>query len=307
MGQPFYLLRSGRTSLGYGRNTYLRGISISPMRLQNPDGINELWREPDALRVPPFRIMGDLYYVGNRDVSSHLLTSDEGHILIDTGFATTVPLLVESVRSLGFSERDIELILNTHGHEDHAGGNRRMIEATGAENAIGRRDVETVEEGTEMTCGYYIYGVESFETYEVDMALDGGEEFIRGDNRVRVHNTPGHTPGTCSYEIPLGHEGEELTGFLFGGPGQWTFRRRNRSQGYEGDMDDYRRTLDYLKGIDVDVPLGAHPDQSRTFEKHEAALSGSETNPFIDPDHWERFIGRLEENFRLVLEEWRDA
>lgn len=274
------------------------------MREQNPMGVNDAWRHPDRLRVPAFRMIGNIYYVGNLDVSSHLIASDEGHILIDTGFATTVQLLIESIRSLGFSEKDVKLILNTHGHEDHAGGNRRMIEATGAKSAIHRRDVETVETGTELTCGYYIYGVEEFETYDVDIPLKGGEEFRSGDAVVKIHHTPGHTPGTSSLEIPIQHHGRKLKAFLFGGPGQWTFQKIHRIQGYDGDMEDYARTLSYLKNIDVDIPLGAHPGQNRTFEKYKAMKTDPEApNPFIDPDHWTKFLQQLQDNLDSVRSE----
>ncbi len=264
------------------------------------DDINTVWRDPERLRAPAFNIIGNLYYVGNRDVSSHLLASDQGHILIDTGFSSTVPLLLDSIRYLGFEEQDIELIVNTHAHEDHAGGNRRMLEATGARSAIGRRDVKTVEAGTELTCGHYMYGVEHFDTYHVDIPLEGGEEFQFGDSVLRVHSTPGHTPGTCSYEIPVNYRGRELTAFLFGGPGQWTFQREHRCQGYEGDMEDYARSLDYLSGIEVDVPLGAHPGQNRALDKHRKMKSCSGENPFIDPGHWPRFLSGLVESFDSV-------
>jgi metallo-beta-lactamase class B len=272
------------------------------MRPQNPDGINEAWRDPEKLRIPPFWMIGGIHYVGNLDVSSHLISTQEGLVLIDTGFATTAGLLIESIRGLGFSERDVELILITHGHEDHAGGARRMKEATGAPVAIHAGDVETVEHGTELTCGYYVYGVEAFETFEVDRVLRGGEVLEMGNVEIRVHHTPGHTPGCCSYEIPAVDRDGSLRAFLFGGPGQWTFRRSNRSQGYEGDMNDYAETLDYLERFEVHVPLGAHPGQTRTLEKRQsAAEKGYSPNPFIDPDHWPRFLGDLRGRFESLL------
>ncbi len=267
------------------------------MRLQNPAGLHEKWRYPNDLKAPAFRMIGNIHYVGNLDVSSHLIAGSQGHVLIDTGFATTVPLLLESIRSLGFHERDIELILITHGHVDHAGGARRMAQATGAPVALHRRDVQTVETGSELTCAYFTYGIEDFETFKVDRVLRGGETLRLGDVIVRVHHTPGHTPGVCSYEIPVEHGGKRLTACLFGGPGQWTFKKENRSQGYEGDLAEYRRSLDYLQGMKVDIPLGAHPGQVRTFQKYEAMKSNPRgQNPFIDPGHWPSFLGRLREN-----------
>jgi metallo-beta-lactamase class B len=275
------------------------------MRPQNPAGISEAWRKPELLKAPAFWIIDGIYYVGNLDVSCHLIETGDGLVLIDTGFATTASLVEESLHSLGLNPREIRLILITHGHEDHAGGARRLKEATGAPVSIHERDLPTVEKGTELTCGYYTYGVEEFETFEVDAPLKGGEVLAFGDTEIRVHHTPGHTPGCCSYEIPVLHEGKSLVAFLFGGPGQWTFLPENRSQGYDGDMDEYGETLDFLERVRVDIPLGAHPGQNRTFKKHEIAESRpGEPNPFIDPGQWSSFIGRLRENFEAKLAMW---
>ncbi|MBU7003976.1 MAG: MBL fold metallo-hydrolase [Theionarchaea archaeon] len=265
--------------------------------------VNESWRNPEGLRAPAFKMIDPIYYVGNLDVSCHLIETVEGLVLIDTTFANTAHLVLDSIGSLGFDATDIVRILITHGHEDHAGGVRRILEATGASVSIHERDVDTVEKGTELTCGYYVYGVEEFETFVVNEPLVGGEVLEFGNVAIKVHHTPGHTPGCCSYEIPIEHEGERLTAFLFGGPGQWTFRPEDRVQGYPGDMDEYRRTLEFLGSIEVDVPLGAHPGQTRTMEKMAMAQSNpGGPNPFIDPGHWPTFIGSLRERY-MALEQ----
>jgi len=264
------------------------------LKLSNPDGVNQQWKHPEELRVPAFRMIENIYYVGNLNVSSHLIAGRAGHVLIDTGFATTVPLLAQSIRQLGFKERDVRLILITHGHVDHAGGARRMAKITGAPVAVHRRDLRTVETGSELTCAYYIYGIEDSEPFKVDRVLEGGETLRVGNIVVKVHHTPGHTPGVCSYEIPLQHEGRKLTACIFGGPGQWTFKQENRGQGYDGDVEEYSRSLDALERIKVDIPLGAHPNQTRTFQKYEMLRSNpAGPNPFIDPDHWPAYIGKL--------------
>ena len=70
----------------------------------------------------PFRVIGNIHYVGASDVSSFLITTCDGHILIDSGFETTVPMIRESVRKLGYRFEDIKILLNSHAHLDHAGG-----------------------------------------------------------------------------------------------------------------------------------------------------------------------------------------
>ena len=100
---------------------------------------------PWKYHVKPFRIIGNLYYVGNGDVSSHLIDTDRGLILLDTAFPQTVYLLLESVRRLGFNPDDIRYILHCHGHYDHFGGTRALVELTGAKAALGADDIEILE------------------------------------------------------------------------------------------------------------------------------------------------------------------
>jgi len=268
------------------------------MSRQQRANVNRTWSRPEQLRAPAFRIIGNIYYVGNQGVSCHLVTSDEGHLLIDTAFATTVPLLLESIQAMGFDPGDIRLILHTHGHVDHVGGTRRMVEATGAKTALHRLDIERVEKGTPLTCAYYVYGIEDFETFSVDLPLEGGEVFEVGGTTIHVHHTPGHTPGVCTFELKVPCQGHSVTAGLFGGPGQWTFEKAHRSQGYPGDIAAYGRTLEYLKTLWVDVPLGSHPDHNRTFQKWEALKSGPEVNPFVDPLGWKASIEARERLFQ---------
>jgi metallo-beta-lactamase class B len=263
------------------------------------------WARPlEQLRAPAFRIIGNIYYVGNREVSCYLMTSNDGHILIDTAFANTVPLLLDSIQLLGFNPKDIWLILHTHGHVDHTGGTRRTVETTGAETALHRGDVETVEQGTPLTGAYYVYGIEGYETFSVDRPLEGGEVFEVGGTAIRVHHTPGHTPGVVTYEMKVPYKGDTMTAALFGGAGQWTFEPANRSQGYPGDIGDYGRTLEFLKTLEVDVPLGSHPDHTRLFEKWIASWKTPRPeDPFLDPTGWRAEIEKREQSFRKCAEQ----
>jgi metallo-beta-lactamase class B len=261
------------------------------------------WARPlEQLRAPAFQIIGNIYYVGNREVSCYLVTSDDGHLLIDTAFANTVPLLLESIQSLGFNATDIWLILHTHGHVDHTGGTRRMVEATGAETALHHGDVEMVEQGTARTGAYYVYGIDSYETFYVDRPLAGGEVFEVGRTSIQVHHTPGHTQGVVTYEMKVPHAGGTVTAALFGGAGQWTFEPADRSQGYPGDIKDYGETLDFLKTLKVDVPLGSHPDHARILEKWIASWKMPQPeDAFLDPECWKAEIEKREQSFRKLV------
>lgn len=259
------------------------------------------WREPWKLRVEPFSIADSLHYVGNRDVSCHLITTEDGALLIDTGFAETSYLLVDSLRAIGVPPGDVVTIIHTHGHVDHCGATRRMKELTGATVAMGELDIETVERGSPLTCAEYHYGMPYFETFGVDRALRHGDVLDVGGVSIRCHHTPGHTAGTMSFTFDVEVDGRMVTAGLFGGPGLWTMTDQHRAaQGYPGNREDFRRSLDYLKTLEVDLWLGAHPGQNDTFGKRDRLGTGEKPNPFIDPTGWKRFIESIEGAFRRL-------
>ena len=262
------------------------------------------WQQPWTLEAPAFAIADSLFYVGNSNVSCHLLRTQEALVLIDTAFAQTTYLLTESIRSLGFAPVDIDLIIHSHGHVDHCGATRRMKELSGAESALGEQDVQTVEVGTKFTCAQRLYGIPDFETFTVERPLRHGDTMDLGDTVIECHHTPGHTPGVITYTFDVEVDGYRLTAGMFGGPGLWTLTDEHREdQGYPENRDDFARSLAYLKTLDVDLWLGAHPNQNDTFAKHERLAAGEQPNPFIDPAGWRQFITNIEVSFHKLLEQ----
>jgi len=256
------------------------------------------WQKPWDVRVPPIAITDGLCFVGNDDVSSHLIETGEGLILIDTAFAETTYLLTESIRAAGADPADIKIILHCHGHVDHCGATRRLKEFTGATTMMGEADVETVEQGTPLTCAEYWYGMHGFETFTVDRPLKHMDTVELGGVTITCHDTPGHTAGTMTFTFELPVDGEQRLVGLFGGPGLWTMRDEHREkQGYPGSREDFAKTLAYLKTLDVQLWLGAHPGQCNTFQKAERLAKGEKPNPFIDPTGWKRFIAQQEAAF----------
>lgn len=265
-----------------------------------------LRKEPWRLRAPAFAVADNLYYIGNRNVSCHLLNTEAGLVLIDTAFARTTYLLTESIRSLGMNPSGIELILLTHGHVDHCGAARRIKELSGAVIALGEKDVKTVERGSALTCAEYAYGIIEFETFKVDRVLGHGEVIDFGGTAIRCHHTPGHTPGVMSFTFEVTVNGKRRTAGIFGGPGLWTLEDKHRAeQGYAENRKDMAESLKYLKTLSVEVWLGAHPGLNRTFEKHELSKTGKTLNPFVDPAGWKRSLEEIELNLKRLCEERR--
>ena len=252
---------------------------------------------PWEYAVEPFRIAGDLYYMGNRDVSSHLIDSGAGLILLDTTYPQTVYLLLESIRRLGFNPDDIAYILHHHGHYDHFGGTRAIVELTGAKTCLGAADIEVLETRPELSWGPE-YGVAFCETFAVDIPLNDGDVISLGNTSVTCVATPGHTPGAMSFFFDVEEGGRTYTAASHGGPGLNTLTDEYLAKyGLPASRrQDYLASLQRLGKRHVDIFIGCHPGQSDTLEKR-AAMTPIH-NPFIDPQAWPRFLSGLERKAR---------
>ncbi len=238
-----------------------------------------------------FRMIDDIYYVGIESVSSHLFTSSEGHILLDTCFPDSGPDIIQHITQLGFDPTDVKYILITHAHIDHLGSARYMAEVTGAKVCIGVDDVETAEEGRPT-----MRGLDPTEPFKVDVPLKEGDLISVGDKEIHVHHTPGHTPGCSSFSFKIRDNGEQYDGYLFGGPGVNVFRPEDLKRGeYGGTIEDFWNTLDRLQAMSPDVWLGAHPGQNKTFDKRDRLAQGETPNPFVDPEGWKAYITAIRE------------
>jgi len=253
----------------------------------------EICTHPWKFAVEPFRIAGNLYYVGNRDVSSHLIDTGEGLILLDTAFPQTVYLLLESVRRLGFDPDDIRYILHSHAHYDHFGGTRAIVELTGAETFLGADDVEVLTQRPELSWGPQ-YDVAFCETFEVDHPQADGDVVTLGDVRIRCVLTPGHTPGAISWMLDVVEDGRTVRVGFHGGPGLNTLSDEylRRYDLPVSHRDDYMRSLERLKAEPVDIFLGIHPGQSNTLGRQASRAAG--VNPFVDAAAWPKFLAALE-------------
>lgn len=224
---------------------------------------------------PAFRMIDDIYYVGG-SVGSFLITSEEGHILIDTVYPEYGSFILKGILDLGFSPRDIKYIAITHAHFDHTGSAMMLAEATGAQVCIGEVDREAAEKGSERQ-----------PPIKIDKSFTDGDVIAVGDKEIRVYHTPGHTAGNISFGFTIAHEGRALNVFLIGG-----FAVRARAR-YEGAHQDYEKTLDRLESLKVDVWFVSHPEPSDIFGKFELLRRGVKPNPFIDPEGWKAFLKTL--------------
>lgn len=260
----------------------------------------DICMHPWDYAVEPFCIAGNLYYVGNRDVSAHLIDTGQGLILLDTAFPQTVYLLLESIRRLGYDPQEIHTIVHCHGHYDHFGGTRAIVELTGARTALGERDIEILTDRPELSWAPE-YGVPFYETFAVDLPLRDGDVISLGTTAIECVHIPGHTPGAMAYFFQVEEGGRAYTVGIHGGPGINTLSCEYLEEyGLPFSWrDDYFSSLERLKERSVDLFIGAHPGQNATLEKR--ARMGRGGNPFVHPTAWPAFLAELERNARLAF------
>lgn len=252
--------------------------------------------------VKPFRIVDNLYYVGNRDVSVHLFDTGEGLLLLDTSYTQAAYLLLESIRELGYRPSDVKWILHSHGHIDHIGCTRILVEKYGCKTYFPEEDLALLSERADLNWHeeYGQYYEPPYDTYFVpDVLIRPGDVLTFGNTKVEVYAAGGHTPGTLAYRflLPGG-----LTAAMHGGIGLNTLtaeysREKNLSTAWR---ERFIHDLKGLYGLSVDVVLGNHPSQARMLEKMEKL--GEEDNPFVDPAEWNAFLARQEGRYADLLE-----
>jgi metallo-beta-lactamase class B len=255
---------------------------------------------PWEFRAEPFRIAGGLYYVGNTNVSSHLIDTGDGLVLFDTAYPQTVYLLLESIRRLGFDPDDIRLIIHSHAHYDHFGGTRAVVELTGAKTAMGEADVPVTRDRRELSWGKE-YGIEFREVFDVDIPLTDGQKLEQGNVTLECVGVPGHTPGSMSYFFEVEEDGKRLRVGNHGGPGLNTLTDAYMSEyGLPASCrDDYEKSLARLREEEVDIFIGIHPNQNDTFGKYAGFDEGK--NRFIDKAAWPAFLDALDRNAKEMF------
>jgi metallo-beta-lactamase class B len=273
-----------------------------------PDNYEDFYRYPDKYMVEPFRIFGNLFFTGNKDVGSYLIDTGEGLILIDTTYPTTSALLVQSIWQSGHNPKDIVYIFHTHGHFDHFGATRLLKALSGAKTFLGKRDARMFREHPELAlidCGRHAF----LEVFIPDVELDGGEVITLGNTSIRVIATPGHSDGVMSYFFNVSDEKTSYTAGLHGGAGLNTLNRHFIAQyGNTHSRAEFLESLARIRKEKVDITLGNHTGQNNTLEKLQKRKENpSAPNPFVDPEEWPRYIEGLEKRYAKMLEDEKNG
>ena len=234
--------------------------------------------------VKPAKIFGNLYFVGTKPSSVHLVDTGDGLILIDTGYLDNLYLTVQNIWELGFDPRDIKILLLSHCHFDHTNGAAPLQQLSGAKIYLSRDDAYLAS-GEINHCTTVSY------PFVPDVLLSDGDVITLGNTSIRCVSSPGHTDGVMSFFFDVTDGERTLRAGMHGGVGLVSltkeFLARNALP-FE-NRDKYFASLEKLKDEHVDIVLGNHVGQNDTVGKLKKAEEGGE-NPFIDPTEWGRFL-----------------
>lgn len=252
---------------------------------------------------PPHRIADNLYYVGSRGLASYLITTPEGHILINACFERTVPLIRASIEKLGFQMSDVKVILSSHAHGDHVEGQGLLQQLSGARIFAMRGDAEVMRQAG---AGQYLYD-DHWTPCRVDRVLKDGEEVTLGNATLVAHLTPGHTRGCTTWTMVAKDHGESRNVVIVGSPNVNPGYRLVDNRAYPEISSDYARGFKTLKSLPCDIFLGAHGNyygMESKYAKLKAETAESDSsNPFVDPDGYRAFIEDREKAYLNVLKE----
>jgi metallo-beta-lactamase class B len=254
------------------------------------------WTEP----FPPYRIMGNLYYVGSRGLASYLITTPQGHILINSSLESSLSLIRDSVEKLGFHFSDVKILLISHAHWDHCAGSALLKQMTGARYFVMDQDVPVVESGGETDFQYGASPAMRFKPTRVDGVLHDGDKVRLGGTLLVAHLTPGHTKGTTTWTMKISDSGKSYDVVIVGSPNVNPGYKLVGNTAYPQIAQDYERTFKVLKSVPCDVFLGAHGSYYNMEAKF-ARMKAGEANPFIDPAGYKSYVAEREQAFRDEL------
>ena len=247
--------------------------------------------------VAPFRIAGNLYYVGASDVTSYLVVTPAGMILIDGGFAETAPQIEKNIATLGFKLTDVKILLNGHAHPDHAGGLAALKKDSGAKFEAMQPEVLPLEHNGQGT--FYRGDRLLFDSVKVDRVLHDGDTVELGGTTLTAHLTAGHTPGCTTWTTQVAEGGKPLDVVM---ACQTTLPDKLvGNPDYPDTAADFARTFKLLRSLPCDVFLAEHGSVYDLSGKLTKLAQHPAVNPFIDPEGYKRYVDTSEKGFQDAL------
>lgn len=258
--------------------------------------LKDYYEDPEAYNIEPFKIFGNLYYVGDKKVCMHLIDTGDGLILFDSGYSHNFKSLVNSINKLGFRCEDIKYVIHSHGHFDHFGGGDRLRDLYGAKIFMSKIDTELLKEMPERALMHLAPNKED-EICWPDETIEDGDCIELGNTKIRCVSAPGHTPGTMAFffqatDGATSHKVGYLGGLGFLSIHKAFCRQYNLPENMNEQMI---ATVNKLRNEDVEIMLGNHPGHNSLIAKREYMLHNDHHNPFINKNAWGILMSSIEE------------
>jgi metallo-beta-lactamase class B len=244
--------------------------------------------QDQTTQFPPHKVIGNIYYVGTRTLSAFLITTPQGHILINTTYERNVPVLEKSVADLGFKFADVRIVLGTHAHGDHQEGDAAVKQKTGAQVMAMAEDVPALER---MRPGG--------KPHPIDRVLRDGDRVTLGGSTLVARLTPGHTKGCTTWTTTVQEDGRDLSVVIIGSMGSNPGFQFVNNKDNPTIAAEYQQGFKVLRSLKPDIPLASHPAMYNMTGKIERL--GSRPNPFIDPAGYTAELDAVEGLFKQVL------
>lgn len=235
-------------------------------------------------KIEPFKIIGNVYFVGTFQGSAHIIDTGEGLIFIDPGYANTLYLIVDGIYKLGYKPSDIKYIINTHWHKDHIEATPPLVDLTGAKTLLGKEDVEKAKP-----------------FFTPNIIIKDGDSLTLGNTTINFMETPGHTKGTISFFFNVTDNGKVYRVGMFGGAGANTMVPGHYD--FDGCREEYRASLHRLMKENVDVFIGNHTWNNDTFNKAKI-LKETGKNEFVNDKLWMEFLTFCEKRLDDIIEKY---
>lgn len=249
---------------------------------------------------PPFRIAGNLYYVGSGDLAAFLITTPKGNILINSNLESSPPQIRRSIEKLGFRYANTKILLISHAHFDHAAGSASILKETGAKYEVMDADVPVIESGGRKDFGLGTDKAYWFPSTHVDRILHDGDTVELGGTVLTAHKTAGHTKGTTTWTMDVNAAGKTLHVVIVGSPNVLDSYKLINNKAYPQIADDFRHQFAVLKALPCDIFLGAHGGYFGLKEKY-ARLQHGDKSAFVDPAGYRRFVDEKDQAFQATL------
>jgi metallo-beta-lactamase class B len=246
----------------------------------------------------PFRIISNIYYVGTSDVTSYLIVTPNGHILLDTGYEESAPIIKANIAELGFKLSDIKIMLSSHAHFDHVGGHADMKRETGARVFASAGDTPVLESGGTKT----FFQIGSFKAVKVDHVLNDGSRVTLEDTTLVAHVTPGHTAGNTAWTTTVTENGKQYRVVFVSSMSINPGVHMVNFAPWPDIADAYAKSFQALRALPCDIFLGPHAGFFNLQEKA-ARMDKAGTNPFVDTNGYKNYIARFERLYNEQLKQ----